>query len=147
MEQTKEMLSDVLVKIFNQILFSEETTLLAKTDGKLTLRSIHIIEAISSAEQENKANISSIAKLLNITTGTLTVALNKLEKQGYITRTQSKLDKRVFFITLTKEGKKINKIHNDYHKEMINFIVNNLSIKEEADLVDLLSKLKYYFTK
>lgn len=147
MEQTKEMLSDVLVKIFNQILFSEEAALLAKTDGKLTLRSIHIIEAIASAEQENKANISSIAKSLNITTGTLTVALNKLEKQGYITRTQSKLDKRVFFITLTKEGKKINKIHNDYHKEMINFIVNNLSIKEEADLVDLLSKLKYYFTK
>ena len=147
MEQTKEMLNDILVKIFNQIMFSEEATLQEKSKGKITIRNIHILEAIAGAEQENKTNITSIAKALNITTGTLTVALNKLEKQGYIVRKQSVHDKRVFYITLSKEGKRINKIHTDYHKEMVNFIVKNLSTKEEANLVDLLSKVKYYFTK
>lgn len=147
MEQTKEMLNDVLVKIFNQIMFSEEANLQEKTNGKITIRNMHILEAIANAEQENKANITSIAKTLNITTGTLTVALNKLEKQGYIIKKQSDKDKRIFYVALTKEGKRINKIHNDYHKDMVNFIVNNLSTKEEANLVDLLSKVKYYFTK
>lgn len=146
MEQAKEMLNDVLVKIFNQIMFSEEATLQEKTNGKITIRNIHILEAIANAELENKTNITSIAKTLNITTGTLTVALNKLQKQGYIIKKQSDKDKRIFYVALTKEGKRINKIHADYHKDMVNFIVNNLSTKEEANLIDLLSKVKYYFT-
>ena len=147
MENTKEMLNDILVKIFNQIMFNEETSLQQKIGNKITIRNVHIIEAIYNAEKQNQANISNIAKNLNITTGTLTVALNKLEKQGYIIKKQSATDKRVFYVALTNAGKKINNAHIQYHKEMIDLIISNLSTKEAANLIDLLSKLKYYFTK
>ncbi len=146
MQFTKEMLNEILVKIFNQILFNEERYLSKNLEDKITLRSVHILEAISELEADNLSSMGNIAEKLNITAGTLTTLLKKLENDDFIVRKQSTTDKRKYFINLTNKGKKVVKIHDKYHAKMIDTVTNNLSIKEESDLVDLLSKIKYYFT-
>lgn len=144
---TKEMLNQVLVKIFNTILFNEETYVKEHLGDKITLRNMHVLDAVYVANEEGNSSMSNISNKLGITAGTLTIALKRLEKDGYITKTQSTKDKRVYNIKLTSEGVKILKVHSSYHKKMIDTITSNLSIKEEANLIDLLSKIKYYFTK
>lgn len=146
MQFTKEMLNEILVKIFNQILFNEERYLSKNLEDKITLRSVHILEAISELEADKLSSMGNIAEKLNITAGTLTTLLKKLENDDFIVRKQSTTDKRKYFINLTNKGKKVVKIHDKYHAKMIDTVTNNLSIKEESDLVDLLSKIKYYFT-
>lgn len=147
MEATKEILNDALVKIFNQILFSEEKYLHSHTTGGVTLRGVHILEAISTLQKQGDASMGNIAEKLNITAGTLTTLLKNLEKQGYITKKQSATDKRKYYISLTAEAKKVLKVHDQYHKKMIDTITINLSNKETASLVDLLGKIKYYFSE
>lgn len=146
MDYTKKMLNEVLVKIFNTIMFNEEAYLKDNLNQDITIRGVHTLEAIDEANKENDASMGNIASHLMVTAGSLTVLIKKLEVKGYITRTQSKQDKRSFNITLTKKGEKVLNIHTKYHQEMIDMITRNLSKKEEENLIDLLSKIKYYFS-
>lgn len=147
MDFTKEMLNEILIKLFNVVLFSEEEFFKRKMEEKVTLKSVHVLEAIKKVELEEKnASMSKIASALGVTAGTLTVVLKKLEKKGYVTRKQSKEDKRKYYINLTKKAEKVINVHKEYHENMVDMITRNLSKREEESLVDLLSKIKYFFS-
>ena len=146
MDFTKQMLNEILVKLFNAVLFSEEDFLKKNINEKITLKSVHVLEAIKKAEgKDNNVSMSQIASLLGITAGTLTTMIKKLEDKGYIVKRHSKDDKRKTFVVLTKKAEKVIDVHNSYHENMIDMITRNLSPKEEQSLVDLLSKIKYFF--
>ena len=146
MDFTKQMLNEILVKLFNAVLFSEEDFLKKNINDKITLKSVHVLEAIKKAEgKDNNVSMSQIASVLGITAGTLTTMIKKLEDKGYIVKRQSKDDKRKTFVVLTKKAEKVIDVHNSYHENMIDMITRNLSPKEEQSLVDLLSKIKYFF--
>ena len=142
METTKEVLNQVLVKIFNKIIFNEENYLLKEVGSKITINGVHILQAIEEAGEQ--PSMKNIAETLNITAGTLSVGLKRLIEGGYVTKTQSAADKRIYLLALTPTGKKVCKIHSKYHQELIDTITRNLSTKEEAALVDLISKVKYF---
>lgn len=147
MDFTKEMLNEILIKLFNVVLFSEEEFFKRKMEEKVTLKSVHVLEAIKRVElKEKNASMSKIASALGVTAGTLTVVLKKLEKKGYVTRKQSKEDKRKYYINLTKKAEKVINVHKEYHENMVDMITRNLSKREEESLVDLLSKIKYFFS-
>ena len=48
--------------------------------------------------------MSTVARELNVTVGTLTIAVNNLVKKGYIQRMRSQEDRRVVLISLTEQG-------------------------------------------
>lgn len=143
----KRMLNDVLVKLFNTILFNEEDYLKKHCNQKITLRGVHVLECVNACKQNNENTMGNVATNLGVTAGTLTTLLKKLEKDNYIYRVQAKDDKRKIFIELTSLAKSVLEVHDKYHDNMINIITSNLGKKEEMALVDLLSKIKYYFTK
>lgn len=91
--------------------------------------------------------MSELAGKLRVTVSTLSTNIKKLIDNNYLLKRQSKADKRVFYVKLTQKGNKILKIHEEYHKKMIDLIATNLSNKETADLIDLLSKIKYFFSE
>ena len=147
MDFTKQMLNEILVKLFNVVLFSEEEFLKRKMEEKITLKSVHVLEAIKQIETDEKnASMSQIKDALGVTAGTLSVVLKKLEDKGYVVKKKAKEDKRKFYITLTKKAEKVINVHKEYHESMIDMITRNLSKKEEEGLVDLLSKIKYFFS-
>ena len=61
------------------------------------------------------ASISDIANDLSFTLPTITVAINKLVKKGYVTKRKSEEDKRMVYVTLTKMGKKVDNVHRYIH--------------------------------
>ncbi len=62
---------------------------------------LNIIEA-----HPNKYTSSQIADLLKITRPSVTEKINQLCKKGYILRTQSKTDKRVFYLSVNPDSPK-----------------------------------------
>ena len=55
--------------------------------------------------EQDGLQVSEIGERLLLDSGTLTPLLKKMEAQGYLTRTRSKLDERSVIVTLTKNGK------------------------------------------
>lgn len=53
-------------------------------------------------QNHQNINQNALAKKLNITKATLSVRLQRLEKLGYLTRTQDKNDKRNYILNITK---------------------------------------------
>ena len=55
--------------------------------------------------EQDGLQVSEIGERLLLDSGTLTPLLKKMEAQGYLTRTRSKLDERSVIVSLTEKGK------------------------------------------
>lgn len=144
MEPKKEVLNHLLVVMFNQILNIEEKALKKGPFGNLTLSELHVIEAIG---YDATFPMSAIATKLDVTVGTLTIAMNNLVKKGYVSRVRSETDRRVVLICLTERGKEAFLHHSAFHKEMINFTMSVLSPEEGDILIKSLEKITDYFNQ
>ena len=144
MEQnTYTELNEFLVKVFHTILRIEEKALTQLGVRDLSMREIHIIEAISDAKTQNQT--SAIAETLGITAGSLTVAVNTLERKGYIERVKDDKDKRVVRLCLTEKAKLPNERHKAFHHEMIDAVLSQLTPEEASFLLKGLMKITHYF--
>ncbi len=98
MERHFDDLNGFLVGLFNDILKIEENALRAGEYREISVRDMHIIEAVCAAGGENDNRTTAVARDLGVTTGTLTVAVNSLVKKGYIERRQDPKDRRVVLL-------------------------------------------------
>ena len=96
---------------------------------------------------EGARNMTSVAKTLGVTTGTLTIAVNSLVKKGYVERVRSEEDRRVVLISLSEKGRKAYLHHQRFHEQMIEAIVEELSAEEQVVLEKALVKLDRFFRK
>ena len=83
MDKRKKILNELLVQIFNDILQIEEQSLKQGVINDLSVTEIHTIDAIGMYTERT---MSEVAQDLKITVGTLTTAINKLIKKGYVER-------------------------------------------------------------
>lgn len=139
-----QTINDVLVSLFNEIMEIEHRVLITEEFKDISNNDMHIIEAIGKDEPKN---MSTVAKALKITVGTLTIAINNLVKKGYVNRIRSEEDRRVVLISLSKKGKKAFEHHANFHKEMVAATLNGLNEQEEKVLVKALSNLSEYFRR
>lgn len=142
MSKSVNVLNELLVDIFNDILTIEQNAIQAGEFKDLSVTEIHTIEAIGMYEQKT---MSEVANKLNITVGTLTTAINNLVKKGYVERSKSQKDRRIVYIELTKRGKLAYRIHDKFHSDMIKETISGLTDKEQEILVTSLDKLNKFF--
>lgn len=90
--------------------------------------------------------MSSIARKLNITVGSLTTAMNGLVNKKYVERHRSEEDRRVVYVKLTQKGIRAYKHHEDYHRQMTQAVMDKLDEKEMPVLLKTLDALSEFFT-
>ncbi|UWP58059.1 MarR family winged helix-turn-helix transcriptional regulator [Ruminococcus gauvreauii] len=142
MEKSYRALNDVLVNLFNDIMDIEQDAIITGEFCDITNNDMHIIEAVGV---DQPMNMSSIAKKMLVTMGTLTISMNSLVKKGYVMRERSEEDRRVVFIRLTEKGKRAYYHHEAFHREMIEAVVKGLAEDEKEILVTSLTQLKDFF--
>ena len=130
----------VLVNLINEIWEVEGKAIITDEFKDITNNDMHVIEAIGLGEGNN---MSTIAKKLNITVGSLTTAVNSLVKKGYVDRFRSKEDRRVVYVRLLENAYHH---HEDYHKQMTQTIVDKLDESEIPVLLKTLDALTGFFT-
>ncbi len=135
-------LNEVLVKLFRDITTIEERAIKNGEYKELTVNDMHVIEAIDINEPKN---MSTVARELSVTTGTLTISVNSLVKKGYVDRTRSEEDRRVVLVSLTEKGRKAHAQHKRFHDEMVQAIVDGLSSEEQRVLARALVNANHFF--
>ena len=111
---------------------------------KLTIHQLQYIDAINALAEPN---ITEIAERLNITKASVTSGIQKLIRLGYVTKTQSQQDKRVYHVSLTAAGERL--IHAKYQAlgEYGSFIRSALSEEEARQFEKTLRKLVKLFSQ
>ena len=135
-------LNEVLVNLFRDIMDIEQKAIITEEYKDLTNNDMHVIEAIGTEEPKN---MSTIARLLSVTVGTLTIAMNSLVKKGYVIRQRGTVDRREVYISLSERGRKAYEHHARFHKAMIDSVSSELSQDEMEMLVKTLTKLNLWF--
>ncbi len=144
MNETLQVVNKLLVETFNDILYIEEKALKEGSFSDVSITEVHTIEAIGMYE---KKMMSEVAKNLDITVGTLTVAVNKLVKKDYVQRFKSEDDKRIVLIGLTKKGRLLYRVHDKFHKDMVKETINGMSEDEARILAEALGRLNDFLTE
>lgn len=144
MDRAYDTFHDVLVNLFNEIMDVEAKAIITQEFHDITNNDMHVIEAVGV---ETPKNMSSVAKTLAVTVGTLTIAVNNLVKKGYVTRQRSSEDRRVVLVSLTEKGKKAYEHHKRFHQEMIHAMLEGLSPGETESLIRALTHLREFFRK
>ena len=143
MENAYATINNILVNLINEIWELEEKAIITEEFKDLTNNDMHVIEAYGLGDGNN---MSSIAKKLNITVGSLTTAMNSLVNKKYVERRRSEEDRRVVFVKLTDRGVKAYRHHEDYHRQMTRAILDKLDEAEIPVLVKTLDALSEFFT-
>ena len=110
--------------------------------SNLTINQYNYIDAIYML---GIPTITEIANKLNITKASVTTGIIKLIKMGYVIKTQSSEDKRVFHVSLTEAGKRLIKAKYQVLKEYGEFISASLSDDEARQFEKTLIKLVNLF--
>jgi DNA-binding MarR family transcriptional regulator len=141
---TYETLNSILVNLFRDVMDLEQRAIITSEYHDITNNDMHVIEAVGLGEPKN---MSAIAKVLSVTMGTLTIAMNSLVKKGYVKRTRGKEDRRVVYISLSEKGKGAYQHHEKFHRHMIDEILKDLTEEETEALMKSLTKLDQWFRR
>ena len=128
----------MLVEVYDDVNHIEEYSIKKGVFSDLSITEIHTIEAVGLYHARTMSEISAE---LGITMGTLTIAVDKLIRKGYLERSRSNTDRRIVYVTLTQRGKLAYRIHEKFHLDMVKAIMLDFTPQEEEVLLTALSKL------
>lgn len=146
-EEEKSKINYFFVHVFNQILSWEEQSFRESGISGITLRELHVVEAVSSLLKKNENRMSEIARYLSITPGSLTTAVNSLVKKGFLKRESLSGDRRVVMIVPTEMAERVNEIHSEFHKKMIDEVLNEIDEAQAEVLIKTLEGLSQFFAE
>ena len=88
--------------------------------------------------------INEIGKKVLLTSGSITVAVDRLEHKGLVERRAHGTDRRARIVHLTREGKKlITRIYGEHADDMERLAAKSLTKAERKTLISLLKKIGY----
>lgn len=140
--QEKALLNEMLSTTFNSITRIEEKSLNTRFLKGLTIAEIHTLDAVGLHQT---VPMKAIGAKLGVTMATVNAAVNRLERKGYVTRTRGEQDRRQMLVTLTNSGRKALRVHDAFHRKMVDRALEGLSRDEEAALVKALVNVKAFF--
>jgi DNA-binding MarR family transcriptional regulator len=106
---------------------------------------IHQLQYIDAIDQLGEPSITEIAEQLKITKASVTTGVNKLLHMGYVTKTRSSQDRRVYHVGLTDAGRQLVQAKYQALREYGTFIRSALSEDEARQFEATIAKLVRLF--
>jgi DNA-binding MarR family transcriptional regulator len=128
-----EVLSLQLAEFYDKMASWEHSIV---KDSGLSPAQMHTVEIIG---HNKDMRMKELAERLGVTTGTLTIGVDKLAKAGLVERKPHESDRRSWLIVLTDAGKQMYEQHHKYHQEFTNEISCDLTIEQVTTLTEYLN--------
>lgn len=126
-----DKLTEYIIEFYDKLSSWEHSVV---KESSLSPAQAHTIEVIG---HNKDLNMKELASRLGVTTGTLTVGVDRLQKLGLVTREPHKNDRRSYLVVLTEQGKEVYEQHHQYHCEYTRQILEDLEPQEMEILENL----------
>ncbi|HAS8422928.1 TPA: MarR family transcriptional regulator [Vibrio vulnificus] len=134
-----ETLNQTLTEFYDKMSSWEQSVV--KETG-YSLAQIHTIEVLGC---HGALRMKELAEKLGITTGTLTVQIEKLVKAELIERCALPEDRRAIVVKLTEAGQVIHRQHNQLHLDLVRELTRHIDEEQQALLLSCLEKMNQEF--
>jgi len=138
-DQRQNDLSQIIIEFYDKISSWEHEEV--KKSG-LSPAQMHAIEIVG---HHQKLRMKELAEKMGITTGTLTVMVDRLEKNGLVARQPHPTDRRSYVIVLTDLGRDHFKEHHKMHYHLTEEITSSFNDTEIDNLKNYLERLVQQF--
>ena len=140
MDNVKKI-NDILVNLFNVVLKLEEKAIQGSTRRDLSITELHTLAAVGEGKTKT---MSQVAASLKINVSTLTAAINKLVKKGYVERFRIPEDRRIVKIRLTDEGAAAVREHEAFHTAMISEAISQIPEDQVGKFIESIDNINEY---
>ncbi|EOA6545844.1 MarR family winged helix-turn-helix transcriptional regulator [Vibrio vulnificus] len=134
-----EKLNQTLTEFYDKMSSWEQSVV--KETG-YSLAQIHTIEVLGC---HGALRMKELAEKLGITTGTLTVQIEKLVKAELIERCALPEDRRAIVVKLTDAGQVIHRQHNQLHLDLVRELTRHIDEEQQTLLLSCLEKMNQEF--
>jgi DNA-binding MarR family transcriptional regulator len=135
-------LNDLLALAFRSVKEIEED-MLKNSSLTLSICEIHLLQAVYDAE--GHCTISTLSATQRVSLPSVTAAVNKLARKGYVEKQKGQSDGRVVYVHLTKIGRKAVMAHRYFHTRMVRSVSNALNTEEQEAMLKGVRRLNEYF--
>lgn len=139
-DQNCEKLNKLIDETYKTIAEKEESKVRSNAHLNITNSELHLMEKISSFGEEG-CTITMLAHSLSCALSSVTVAVNKLVKKGYVIKERCPTDKRELRVSFSKQGNKINTVHLYIHKRIGRGIAKSFTEEEQEILIRGLERI------
>lgn len=144
MDAFDKELNQLLVLAYRKINKLEEGILHSVSGKDLSISEMHLLEAVGEKKSDG-IPLYELAQRMELSPPTVTVAINKLVKKGFVSKSKSQTDKRSVIVELTRIGKKMNAAHRYFHEQMVRDIDKLLTPEEREGLLRGMEQLNRFF--
>jgi DNA-binding MarR family transcriptional regulator len=139
MDGEKAVISEEIQYLIKQITMNISRVLSSIIDDSpLTVHQVFIMKTI---QKNAETNLTSLCKLLGLSKGALSLTINKLVKEGYVSRTEHSDDRRNVRIMLTKRGEDILHETGEKYRQIFYSLTSALTQGELSEIKENLKKL------
>jgi DNA-binding MarR family transcriptional regulator len=143
-DQASRELNELFSATFDSVLRIEEHALDNRLTAGLTISELHTIAAVGMYDCKP---MKAIALHLHVTLATVTTAINKLERKGFVERHRNQADRRQVLVNLTTKGRKACRAHDMFHEKMVARALGSMTNEETNALMTALSHLVDFFNE
>lgn len=134
-----ETLTHLIVEFYEKLSSWEHSVV---RDKGLTLPQTHTLEMLGI---HVSLRMKELAEKMGVTTGTLTVMVDRLEDNGLVCRRPHQTDRRSIMVELTDTGRECFHEHDRLHKQLTEDITARLTDDERNTLEKILEKMNREF--
>ena len=124
--------SDDFIDLYSQIYFACHTRHVHDPDSgtRVSARQASILSHLDSVEP---TPVSELATHLGVTVSTMSISLDRLERQGYIVRARAESDARVRHVRLTAAGERLRTAQKVLEPRLVQAMLSRLSPADRRD--------------
>lgn len=134
-------LGRMLARVFENVVMTEEKSLQKGYFTDLSIAEMHTLDAIGPYEART---MTETAASLGVTTGTLTVSIDRLVRKGYVVRKRDDNDRRIVRISLTRDGKVVCRMHSKFHAVLARKVLESYSEAEKNTLIHMVDDIDQF---
>ena len=129
-----QALSDLIIEFYEKLSSWEQSVV---AGSGLTLPQMHTIEILGV---NNLIKMKDLANKMGVTTGSLTVMVDNLEKKGLVERVHNPEDRRSYVIRLTDAGFAHYAQHSAFHLNLVKDCTAGFSSEDTKKFTKLLKE-------
>src|SRR5687767_9568519 len=124
--------TDDFIALYSQIYFACHTRHVHDPDTgtRVSARQASILSHLDSVDP---TPVSALAAHMGVTVSTMSIALDRLERQGYVARARAENDGRVRHVTLTPAGERLRSAQKVLDPELVRAMLGRLSATDRRD--------------
>jgi DNA-binding MarR family transcriptional regulator len=111
--------------------------------SKITLPQFLILNLLHGL---NEARMTELAKFMKVTTAAMTGIVDRLVRDGYVSRHYEPKDRRIIKIRLTPKGDKLVNKANQERRQMLLNVFGKISGQDRRDYLRILTRIKDILT-